>query len=60
MYLMPQNILRDVHLAVSHFSKRDNHQGIALGTHKIPGPVLCVQLLKLIGMMFQIDQHLLL
>lgn len=49
MYLMPQNILRDVHLAVSHFSKRDNHQGIALGTHKIPGPVLCVQLLELIG-----------
>jgi hypothetical protein len=49
MYIMPPNILRDVHLAVSHFSKRDNYQGISFGTHNIPGPVLCVQLLGLIG-----------
>ena len=51
VFILPRELLTDVHLAVSHFSKRENSQGMALDSDgsKIPGPVICAQLLELIG-----------
>eukprot|EP00956_Cyclotella_meneghiniana_P025039 scaffold51393_cov100-Cyclotella_meneghiniana.AAC.1 len=51
MFIVPRVLLSDVHLAVSHFSKRENSQGMSLDFHgsKIPGPVICARLLELIG-----------
>lgn len=54
MFLLPPDLLKDVHFTVSHFSKYENSRGIILDLpdgkkNKIPGPVLCVMLLELIG-----------
>ena len=54
MFLLPPDLLKDVHLTVSHFSKHEHFEGIISDSpggknNKIPGPVLCVMLLELIG-----------
>ena len=59
MFLLPPGLLKDVHLAISHFSKRENSQGFVLDRpaadegairhNKIPGPIICARLLELIG-----------
>ncbi|KAL7488908.1 hypothetical protein ACHAW6_014501 [Cyclotella cf. meneghiniana] len=59
MFILNPDLLKHVHMVISHFSNSRNFRGIALdhpsdGTafakhDKIPGPILCARLLELIG-----------
>jgi hypothetical protein len=58
MLILPPELLKDVHLAITHFSKRENFGGMALPGAKLPfvkhkqkvlGPIICTKLLELIG-----------
>ena len=52
MHILPFDLLRDVHTAITYWSKEENFKGMIIDDNmnrRIQGPILCMRLLEIIG-----------